>query len=314
MRLGLGCLAAIGAACLAAGPAYGAEEIKWQASLAGDDGPSLGVVLAPAGATLEVFRCPGGGLCDARSLPVTQATDAVDVSTAQAGDVFEGRLTQNGVVVASGRTAPWIGPATPTSAPSVQGAPIAGGTVTAVPGRWVGGWGDAWSGGVGTEVVVCRTAAGSDCRRLGGSPTTVGATDVGGYLFALSSYGSGFSSGPVPPMPPLPPTFPTIGPNTATFTASAPVGTVVPVASPVPPTATLRARALRRNHQLSLGRVTCPAVCAVKLTVSGGGKTVRRTLTVTGTKALTIPPRHGKLKVTVTVDGKKLASGVLRTR
>ncbi|HEY6887103.1 MAG TPA: hypothetical protein VI300_04960, partial [Solirubrobacter sp.] len=291
MRLGLGGLAGIAAACVVAAPAHAADEFGWRASLQPDGRPSLNVASAPAGATLEVFRCPGGGACEAQSLPIvlTYGVSAVDVSGAQPGDVFEGRWTKDGAVVSSGRTKPWIGPATPTGAPAVLGTPIVGSTITSTAGTWVGGWGDTWSGGVGTELVACRSAAGIDCRRLGGAPETVNASDLGGYLFALSSYGSGFYSGPIPPIPPPPPTFPAIGPNTAVFTASAPVGPIV--RPPVPPTATLRSRALRRNHQLSLGRVTCPAACKVDLTVSGGGKAVRRTLTVTGTRALTIAPR-----------------------
>jgi hypothetical protein len=96
----------------------------------------------------------------------------------------------------------------------------------------------------------------------------------------------------------------------AVFAASAPVGPIV--REPVPPTATLRSRALRRNHQLSLGRVTCPQRCTVKLTVSGGGKAYRRTLSATGLTALTAPYRHGKLTVRVEVDGKLLATGKVR--
>jgi hypothetical protein len=318
MRLGLGALAGVAVACAMAVPAFAADDFGWQAWVQPDGRASLNVVSPPAGATLEVFRCPGGGACEAQALTIVQTSgvSAVDVSTAQPGDVFEGRWTKDGDVVSSGRTKPWIGPATPTGAPTVQGTAIVGSTITAVAGTWVGGWSDTWRGGVGTELVACRSAAGTDCRRLGGAPETVSASDVGGYLFAMSSYGSGFSSGPVPPMPPPPPIFPAIGPNTAVFSASPPLGPIVPVAKPevAPPTATLRSRALRRNHQLSLARVTCAAACKVKLTVTGGGKTLRRTLSVTGTKALTIPPRRGRLKVKVVVDGKTLASGFSRAR
>jgi hypothetical protein len=318
MRLGIGGLAGVAVACAVAVPAFAADDFGWQASLQSDGQATLNVVSPPAGATLEVFRCPGAGACEAQSLPIVQTSNlgAVDVSTARPGDVFEGRWTQNGGVVSSGRTKPWIGPATPTGTPAVQSTAIVGSTITAVAGTWVGGWGETWGGGVGTELVACRSAAGVDCRRLGGAPETVSASDVGAYPFALSSYGSGFTSGPVPPMPPPPPTFPAIGPNTAVFSASPPVGPIVPVAKPevAPPTATLRSRALRRNHRLSLARVTCVTACKVNLTVSGGGKTVRRTLTVTGTAALTIAPRHGRLKVKVVVDGKTLASGYSRAR
>ena len=81
------------------------------------------------------------------------------------------------------------------------------------------------------------------------------------------------------------------------------------------PTASVRARALRRNGRLIVGRVRCETRCAVALKVSGGNRrAVHRTLRVTGAKALTVPVRHGKLKVRVTVDGTLAASGTMRAR
>jgi hypothetical protein len=81
------------------------------------------------------------------------------------------------------------------------------------------------------------------------------------------------------------------------------------------PSASIRARALRRHHKLSFARVSCPIRCIVKLTVTGGGrKALHRTKVVTGTKALAIPPRHGRHKVRVVVDGKSLARGHSRAR
>ncbi len=48
----------------------------------------------------------------------------------------------------------------------------------------------------------------------------------------------------------------------------------------------------------------------MQLKVSGGKRRAfYRTLSVTGAKALTVPVRHGKLKVRVIVDGKLVTSG-----
>ncbi len=86
-------------------------------------------------------------------------------------------------------------------------------------------------------------------------------------------------------------------------------------ATPEPqPTASVRAQARRAKGALSIGRVTCPQRCTVDLTVSGGGRTLRRSLSVTGLRALTIARRHGRLTITIAVDGKVLARGVSKAR
>jgi len=80
-----------------------------------------------------------------------------------------------------------------------------------------------------------------------------------------------------------------------------------------PPTVTLRARALRGNGRISVGRVTCAAPCKVAVKVSGGGeKAYTTTFVANGTKAITAPVRRGKLTVRVHVDGKLLASRTLK--
>src|SRR4051794_37066498 len=108
MRLGLGGLAGVAMACLAAAPASAADGIDWQASLQPDGRASLNAAIAPAGVTFEVVRCPNGGACEAQSLPIvgSYGVNAVDVSTAQPGDVFEGRWTKDSAVVTTDRTKP----------------------------------------------------------------------------------------------------------------------------------------------------------------------------------------------------------------
>ena len=73
---------------------------------------------------------------------------------------------------------------------------------------------------------------------------------------------------------------------------------------------------LRSGGRVTLGRVRCPARCTVVLSVSDGRKTIRRTYRVRGEAPLAIV--NGRrllrkaLKVTVTVDGKRLTSGRVR--
>jgi hypothetical protein len=76
----------------------------------------------------------------------------------------------------------------------------------------------------------------------------------------------------------------------------------------------VRARAQRRNGRLYVATVICPKRCAVRLTVSGAGRTLRRSLSAQGATALGIAPRHGRLRVRVSVDGRLLASGWTRAR
>jgi hypothetical protein len=103
----------------------------------------------------------------------------------------------------------------------------------------------------------------------------------------------------------------------ATVARSAAHGPVagVPVMAPKPPTASIRARSLRRNGRLHVARVSYESGCSVRLKVTGGKRrAVYRTLRVTGVKSLTVPVRHGKLKVRVVVDGKLVTSGATRAR
>jgi hypothetical protein len=53
----------------------------------------------------------------------------------------------------------------------------------------------------------------------------------------------------------------------------------------------------------------------VQLKVSGGKRRAHyKTVRVTGANALTVPVRHGKLKVRVIIDGKLVASGATIAR
>ena len=113
---------------------------------------------------------------------------------------------------------------------------------------------------------------------------------------------------------------PTAGPLAA---VSAPAG---PVAAPPTtttiveqgPIVTLRRRAVRRGGRVTVARLFCAARCAVKLSVSDGRRTLRRTLQVRGSVPLSILRgkrlRAGLLRVRVTVDGRQVAAGRVRLR
>jgi hypothetical protein len=328
-------VATVLAALIGAAPAYAADDSVWEAGLtpAGDAiltvGPS--VYRDPEFERIEVFRCPGGA-CEAEPLPhvATGGTRfpsrggqwlSVDVSVAGAGDVFEARfLDAGGQVVKTERTAAWQGVAALDRAPSVQGDPVVGASVTPVAGHWSGGWATPWSSGGTEELVACRTAAGTDCAWLSyGLPLALEARWRGWFLFSVSRFWSGrtnWVSGQVLPAYGSPTGDVT---RTTLLAGSGPVGPIAAAPQTAPTvgpaaTASIRARALRRDHRLSVARVTCPVRCSVVLTVRGGGKTVRRSIQVVGSSALTIAPRHGRLQVKVVVDGKTLASGVSRAR
>jgi hypothetical protein len=165
-------------------------------------------------------------------------------------------------------------------------------------------------------VAACREPTGGECWLISYSGSVaLEPRWAGWYLFAQESRYSGSSMG-IPSLVPLP--TPVTLRRSATVSASAPLGPVCCVAAPVvkkAPTASVRARALRRKGRLHVGRVTCETRCSVQLKVSGGKRrAVYRTLRVTGAKALTVPVRHGKLKVRVIVDGTLVTSGPTTAR
>ena len=327
MRARVGWVAAVCTLAFAA-PAQAQDPYIYLGAATDGDAPYLRVAIPAGGGTAEVHRCPGGGECDAQPLPSSSeqryATVLVtaDLSSAQPGDQFEARLIKDDEVVATDRTLTWNGPVSNRQLAAVTGALRVGGTVAVAPSVWDGGWAQPWARSV-ERFIACRDVNATDgCWKLGPDTTlTLEPRWEGYYLFVTSYFESGNLGRaaaevavPFPVDAPdrnrMPVVSGAYGPVAAVVTPPAPqIAQTKPAA---PPSAMLRSRALRRDGKLSLGSVTCPARCTVKLTVSGGGKTLRRTLTLTGKKALTIPRRHGRLKVTVAVDGKPLASRRMR--
>jgi hypothetical protein len=158
----------------------------------------------------------------------------------------------------------------------------------------------------GAVVEALRTPPGTDCMMLSyGRAVVLSAAYAGWYAFAPTGFASSHGQ-PAAAMaaPPFPIASVTPGPAVA--------GPLGPINEPKRPTASVRKRARRAKGKLTVARVTCPERCTVRLRVSGHGRTIRRTLSVTGRRALRIPMRHGRLKVRVVVDGKLLAKGVSR--
>ena len=232
-----------------------------------------------------------------------------------AGTVFEAAWTKPDTTVVTRRLTPWLGHVAPAGVPAITGNLVAGGTAQVVGTTWNGGWGPGVNGRPGRElyqIFACPGPGTGQCWQLAYSDSVVIDPQFAGYYLIAAE-----ARGAARLFPSATPTFPPVPHMTAVFAPgngvlSAPTGPIAAPAvkqppvltAPVAPTASIRARALRSHGRLLVGRVNCPARCTVKLTV---GK-VHRTLSVVGVKALTVPVRHGKLKVSVVVDGKMLAA------
>jgi hypothetical protein len=168
-------------------------------------------------------------------------------------------------------------------------------------------------------VLACPGPGRAGCEVLGDPTgvTTIGpgeravpAKRTGWYVYAVE-YRSAADRDPQAESVPPPPGALTTRPVASALVAvSAAVGPVLPAE----PVAALRARALRTGDGIALGTVTCPRRCAVVLTVSDGRRTLRRKLQPSpGTTRLAISRRArlsgAALKVTVTVDGHRIAAG-----
>ena len=301
----------------AAAHAQGSTNGLW--SLAADGNPRIGVGLP---VDLDDLRiCPPGGSCESvnvRELPF-------EPGAAASGTVFEADLF--GVTE---RSQAWQGQVASTLASTMAGTLAIGGTITPIAGRWSGGWPDDRSV---VRLHACRTIAAQGCVHLA---APISANQVGWYIYSVDTRTA--AGDPVPTPPPAGAAYPLPLPA-ANVSISAPAGPIAsraedaprivaptgPGGGPIPPgttkpkaaKVTLRKRALRAGRRVTVGSVTCATRCRVRLSVGDGRRTLKRTLSVRGTTRLTILNgsklrKNVRLRVTVTVDGKRLATGRVR--
>jgi hypothetical protein len=246
------------------------------------------------------------------------------LAEAAPGTVFEAVFDTNGVVTTR-RTAAWLGPVSSSAPPVIARAEI-GRVASIAPGAWAGGFAAAPEVPAALrsfhELTVCRGADGTDCFWLP-RDEPIPARFAGYYAFVdETSYYGGESSGGdrVPRAPRLERLGPLGSMQSRSAAAEiccvppAPAKPGPPAARPPSPSASVRARAYRRNGRLHVARVSCALRCAVRLTVTSARGTYARSLSVRGSRSLSIPPRRGQLRVRVAVNGKVLASGRSRAR
>lgn len=274
----------------------------------------------------DLFVCPPGGACARVDAPVIY-----EPGETAAGTVFEARGADGSV----DRSPVWQGAVGPESPPAVAGDAVEGAVVQPVAGDWSGGWADDLSA---LSLHLCRTQDGEECRALplagatgavpvsGAGPASLVAGSAGGYLFAADVRVAGDRRAvpaPLPYRPNMPLDLPLPGARTV---ISLPLGPVAPAGGTPPPALTgrrapaakpslkLRKRAYRRRGRVVLGTVTCPVRCRVQLRVGN----VRRDFRMRGTRRLEIVRgkrvRAGRPKVTVRIDGARVASARVRVR
>jgi hypothetical protein len=273
--------------------------------------------LLPASASRVARQCPGSQRsCELVARP----------GESVAGTTFEAVFEVNGVRTTR-RTPAWTG--RPTSvAPASLSNVVLGLRPRITPGTWSGGWSPSPDVFLAHPVFVCRDVGGTDC--LGLEQGRAGVEPLlqrwaGWYLFVDEVFVSPIWD-PTAPVNVIAPVhrIPRLRALTPTLSRSAPVPICCvppepaasnPLVRRTSPTASVRARAQRgRDGRLHVARVHCAVSCAVRLTVSGGGRTVVRLLTVRGERSLAVRGRRGTFRVRVVVDGRTLADGRSRAR
>ncbi len=231
-----------------------------------------------------------------------------------AGTVFVASETSGGHTYSARVT--WRGRVRALAPPRFVGAARFGAQVTAVAGRWTGGWGDEFDQ-LGIE--ACRTKTGTGCVVLSGGQfgcpgqppnATVGGALPGMYLFAYdlriaresACAGVGYSyPGAIPPWP-----------IAQIVSRSAPAG---PVTGPPPPRVSILRDARLRNGRVLVANAHCATRCRVWLNVFDGQSSSVARVTVTGSATVGVPRRAllpGTLSVRMHVDDGPPMSGKSR--
>ncbi len=285
-----------------AAPSYGVQIS--QELLAVDGAPSLVANFTPSGslATPSWSVCaPGAATC----VPAGVTSRSFQPGPEPAGTTFAASAAYGGATYTA-RSDPWQGPAAATAAPSLTGAPKVGAVVTPHAGAWSGGWaGDSDL----LHVEACRTRDGRGCTTIAhpwahlGLRAPIDPRWSGRWLFALDQrLGRGTV---LPAVAFLSPTgIPTTPPG-PTVSRSAPLG---PVTGPA---LALRDHPLLQlDDRLLIGRATCAHRCRVGVRVLAGRRSARATLTLRGTRSLTVPAADLQLEdgatIRVRIDGTPL--------
>ncbi len=230
----------------------------------------------------EWWACPAGEQCRI----VAEGTTRFEPGPTPRGTVFESVGWD-----ATVRGPMWLGRVAATRRVRLAGDPMPGGTVTVARAAWTGGWGNEVSD---RAILACPSRENANCEPHAGALTE---KHRGWYLYAVET----LRTPAAPPVPAL-----TARPaESALVSVSAPVGPVGNAADVI-----VFSRASRTGR---LGRVSCQG-CRVELQVASA----RRTFTVRGTRALSVPasgvPSAGRVRVSVSVDGLLLVSRRVRLR
>lgn len=335
-------LTALTVLLIAAPAAHADASISY--SVSGGGNPFVSAVITssgPIGAdrVVEWRACPpDGSACtplpetayDRRVCPSSWSQCSIGARPGEisAGTTFEA-VFEIGGVQTTRRTTAWTGRPINSALVSLSNV-VAGQRARIVPGTWSGGWSSSPDVNVrderGYAMFVCPDLGGTNCFEVR-LATVVQPRDsipliqrwAGWYLFVDEMFGPSVTDSTQPPsltieaprrvnLPALAHMRLRSAPTQVCCVLAAPA-TVAPKRA-TSPTASIRARARRgRDGQMQVARVRCAVRCAVRLTVTGGGQTVVRTLSVRGARSLTVPARSGAFRVRVVVDGQKLAGG-----
>lgn len=301
-----------------------ASDGRWQLTPTGD--PVLWI------SQIHYVRMQAPGHPEWRICPPNEACRPIGGTEnwVEPGETAPGTVFESDFIDATGtkteRSPAWQGRVALVAPPGIAGDLRVGGSARPTPASWSGGWGDE----LGTPLVyACPGIGRTNCELLAGSGgfSVYGTGEralldrhAGWYVYAIE-YRSARDRDPMGPLAsPLPPGPAPLPAASALLAVSEPAG---PVAAPQTiaeqgPIVTLRRSAVRRGARVTVARLFCAARCAVKLSVSDGRRTLRRTLHVRGSVPLSI--LHGKrlrpslLRVRVSVDGRQVAAGRVRLR
>ncbi|HTP19714.1 MAG TPA: hypothetical protein VMJ65_08930 [Solirubrobacteraceae bacterium] len=288
------------------------DSVQIQAVFDRAGNPSLIANSGAAGPTPQWSICSPAPASACRALPRTKRA-ILNPGHEPAGTVFVATDTAGGHTY--GARVTWRGRVSALAPPRVAGTPRFGAHVTAVAGRWMGGWGSEFDQ-LGVE--ACQTRRGTECVVLSGgqygcpgqpSGATVGGWLPGMYLFAFdlrvprdgACAGVGYSyPGAVPPWP-----------VSQIATRSVPVG---PVTGPPRPVVTILRSARFHAGRVLVASVRCSTPCHVWTSVldrrPGSGSLGRATVTGSATVGVLrrgIEP--GTLSVELHVDDGPQISG-----